>query len=210
MTPTPDPLPVARDYSAFDRAVAAAQRPVDNRIPHGGPAPIRRLVAFLLDPVILAMVTTVIVDVVDTAMEPTARAAWQHADDPTAPIPEVNGALFVSMLAVVPLLPVALGIVEMLTGATPAKLLLRLQVLGQDGRRPPRRRMVLRWLMKSGWWLLVLMALVLAVSGLPGSEWAMVAAFAGWVVSTIGSVPGVVGSVTLHDLVARTQVVTRP
>lgn len=169
----------------------------------------RRLTAFVLDPVILALVTSLVVNVVDTAMAPTARAAWRHVDDPTAPMPVINHALVFSMLAALFLLPVALAIWEMWTGNTPSKLLLRLQVIGQDGRRPSPRRMMLRWVMKSGYWLLAAMALVLAVSGLPGSEWAMVAAFAAWVVSLLGSVPGVVGSVTLHDLVARTQVVTR-
>jgi len=207
--PTHDPLPVARDLSAFDRAVAAVPRRLPGTIAHGGPAPARRVLAYLLDPLIVALASAVLVALVDVAMGSSAQAAWGLVDHAGLPASALHWTLVVVMFAVVLLPLVALNAWEAWTGNTPAKLLLGLFVLGTNDRRAPRKRIVLRWATKSAWFILLLLAFGLDALGLPGVEWVTALSFCASVVFFIGSVPGVVGYVTLHDLVAGTKLVRR-
>lgn len=208
MTPTPEPLPIARDLSAFDRAVAAVPRRPPGTIAHGGPAPARRVLAYLLDPLILALAWAVLVALLEVAIGSSAHASdlVDHAGLPAAAF---HWTLLIVMFAVVLLPLVALNAWEAWTGNTPAKRLLGLFVLGTDDRRVPRKRIVLRWATKSAWLLLLLLASGLDALGLPGVDWVTVLSFCASVVFFVGSVPGVVGYVTLHDLVAGTKLVKR-
>jgi hypothetical protein len=209
VTPTHDPLPVARDYSAFDRAVAAVPRRPPGTIAHGGPAPARRVLAYMLDPLILALAWAVLVALLEVAIGSSAHAVWDLVDSAGLPAAAVHGTLIVVMFAVVLLPLVTLNAWEAWTGNTPAKRLLGLFVLGTDDSRAPRGRIVLRWATKSAWFLLLLLAFCLDAVGFPGVEWVTVLSFCASVVFFIGSVPGVVGYVTLHDLVAGTKLVKR-
>lgn len=210
MTPTPESLPVARDLSAFDRAVAAIPRRHPETIAHGGSAPARRVLAYLLDPLILALAWAVLVALLEVAIGSSAHAAWGLVHSAGLPPAAVHGTLIVVMFAVVLLPLVFLTAWEAWTGNTPAKLLLGLFVVGTNDRRAPRKRIVLRWATKSAWFILLLLAFGLDALGLPGVEWVTVLSFSASVVFFIGAVPGVVGYVTLHDLVAGTKLVKRP
>lgn len=187
----------------------ARQATEGDPLDHAGPAPGRRAVAFILDPVILLLALMTLVEIGNTAMQATTEAAWRHVEDPRAPIPSANTTLIVALLATAFLLPVVVTLIEAFTGKTPAKLLMGLRVLGCDDRPAGRRRLLARWATKSSWLLLGMLAFGLDLLQLPGVEWLMMLSFSAWVISLIGCVPGLAGRSTLHDFVAGTQVVKR-
>jgi len=187
------------------RQLAGERDPLE----HAGPAPGRRAVAFILDPVILLLVMMTLVEIGNTAMQSATEAAWRHVEDPRAPIPSVNLPLIYTLLATAFLLPVVVTLVEAFTGKTPAKFMMGLRVLGRDDRPAGRGRMLARWATKSSWLLIGTVAFGLEILQLPGVEWLMLLSFCAWVVALIGCVPGLAGRTTLHDFVAKTQVVKR-
>jgi uncharacterized RDD family membrane protein YckC len=174
---------------------------------HGGPAAGRRVLAYVLDPIILVLAMLVLFSVGQAAMGAAADAAWARIENPHAPVPgSVNLAVVVMLTFCIFSLPVAASVVEAWTGATPAKRLLGLRVLGADDRTAPRRHLIARWAIKSPWLAMTVGAQSYDTAWL---EWFSVVAAGSWVVALIGCVPGLVGSPTLHDVVTKTKVVKR-